>query len=59
MLTVPLMMLGLGLRPKAAIPTSLAIAFVAGIVGAAGYIATGFDRLWSLPPLILGSIVGA
>jgi uncharacterized protein len=58
-LMVPVMMLGLGLRPKVAIPTSLAVTFFTGIVGAAGYIATGFDRLWSLPPLIVGSIVGA
>ena len=59
MLMVPVMMLGLGLRLKVAIPTSLAVTFFTGIVGAAGYIATGFDRLWSLPPLIVGSIVGA
>lgn len=58
-LMVPLMMLGLGLRPKVAIPTSLAVTFFTGIMGAAGYIATGFDRLWSLPPLIVGSIAGA
>lgn len=58
-LMVPLMMIGLGLRPKIAIPTSLAVTFFTGIVGAAGYIATGFDRLWSLPPLIVGSIIGA
>jgi uncharacterized membrane protein YfcA len=58
-LMVPLMMVGLGLRPKVAIPTSLAVTFFTGIVGAAGYIATGFDRLFSLPPLIVGSILGA
>lgn len=58
-LMVPLMMLGLSLRPKTAIATSLAVTFFTGIVGATGYIATGFDRLSSLPPLIVGSIVGA
>jgi uncharacterized membrane protein YfcA len=58
-LMVPLMMLGLGLRPKVAIPTSLAVTFFTGIVGATGYVMTGFDRLSSVPPLIVGSIVGA
>ena len=58
-LMVPLMILGLGLRPKNAIPTSLAVTFFTGIVGASGYLATGFDKLSSLPPLILGSILGA
>ena len=34
----------------------------AGIVGAAGYVATGFrdvQDLLSLPPLIIGSVIGA
>lgn len=58
-LMVPLMIIGLGLRPKVAIPTSLAVTFFTGIVGAAGYLATGFDKLSSLPLLIVGSILGA
>lgn len=58
-LMVPLMVLGLGLRPKVAIATSLAVAFFTGVVGAGGYIATGFTGFSSLPPLIIGSIVGA
>lgn len=58
-LMVPLMVLGLGLRPKIAIATSLSVVFFTGLVGAAGYIATGFTQLLSLPPLIAGSIAGA
>lgn len=58
-LMVPLMVLGMGLRPKVAIATSLAVAFFTGVVGAAGYIATGFGDFSSLPPLVAGSIVGA
>lgn len=58
-LMVPLMVLALGVRPKVAIATSLAVAFFTGLVGTAGYVATGFDDFSSLPPLILGSIVGA
>jgi uncharacterized membrane protein YfcA len=56
---VPLMMLGMGLGTKRAISTSLAVVMFAGIVGSIGYIATGFSDLVSLPPLILGSMVGA
>src|SRR3954469_14812369 len=56
---VPLMMLGMGLGTKKAISTSLAVVMFAGIVGSIGYIATGFSDLVSLPPLILGSMVGA
>ena len=58
-LTVPLLIFGLGLNPKTAISTSLIVTLSVGVVGAAGYIATGFDRLSSLPPLIVGSIIGA
>lgn len=58
-LMVPLMVLGLGLRTKVAIATSLAITFCTGVVGSIGYIATGFDQFASLPPLVIGSIVGA
>lgn len=58
-LMVPLMVLGLGLRTKVAIATSLVITFCTGVVGSIGYIATGFDQFASLPPLVIGSIVGA
>ncbi len=58
-LMTPLMVFGLGLRVKTAMATSLAITIFTGIVGSAGYIATGFDRLSSLPPLIAGAILGA
>jgi uncharacterized protein len=58
-MTVPLMIFGLGLNPKTAISTSLIVTLSVGVVGAAGYIATGFDRLSSLPPLIVGSMIGA
>jgi uncharacterized protein len=50
---------GFGLNPKTAISTSLIITLSVGVVGAAGYIAAGFDRLSSLPPLIVGSMIGA
>ena len=59
---VPLMVLGMGLTTKRAVSTSLAVIMFTGIVGAAGYIATGFrdtQQLLSLPPLILGSVIGA
>ena len=58
-LLVPLMILGWGLQTKTAISTSLAIVLFTGIIGAAGYIATGFEDLLSLPPLIVGSMLGA
>jgi uncharacterized protein len=58
-LTVPLMIWGFGLPPKTAVSTSLAVTLFIGIVGAAGYIAAGFDRLSGLPPLIVGSMLGA
>jgi uncharacterized membrane protein YfcA len=59
---VPLMVLGMGLTTKRAISTSLAVVMFTGIVGAAGYVATGFrdvQDLLSLPPLIIGSVIGA
>jgi uncharacterized protein len=59
---VPLMVLGMGLTTKGAVSTSLAVVMFTGIIGAAGYVATGFrdpQDLLSLPPLIIGSIIGA
>jgi uncharacterized membrane protein YfcA len=59
---VPLMVLGMGIATKRAISTSLAVILFTGIVGATGYIATGFrgaEDLLSLPPLIVGSMIGA
>jgi uncharacterized protein len=59
---VPLMVLGMGLTTKRAVSTSLAVVMFTGIVGAAGYVATGFrdvQELLSLPPLIVGSVIGA
>jgi hypothetical protein len=59
---VPLMVLGMGLGTKRAVSTSLAVVMFTGLVGAAGYIATGFrdpEQLLSLPPLIVGSMLGA
>ena len=59
---VPLMVLGMGLTTKRAVSTSLAVVMFTGIVGATGYIVTGFrdpQQLLALPPLIIGSVVGA
>jgi uncharacterized membrane protein YfcA len=56
---VPLMILGLDVRPKSAIATSLIVVLCTGVVAAVGYIATGFHQFSALPPLILGSILGA
>ena len=59
---VPLMVLGMGLTTKGSVSTSLAVVMFTGIVGAAGYVATGFrdmQDLLSLPPLIVGSVIGA
>ncbi len=59
---VPLMVLGMGLTTKWAVSTSLAVVMFTGIVGAAGYVATGFrdpQQLLSLTPLIIGSVIGA
>lgn len=59
---VPLMVLGMGLGTKQAVSTSLAVVMFTGIIGSAGYIATGFrdpEQLLGLPPLIVGSMIGA
>ena len=58
-LMVPLMVLGLGMRTKAAVSTSLVVALAIGTVGTAGYLTTGFGRLSELLPLIVGSVIGA
>jgi len=58
-LMTPLMVLGLGLGLKTAMATSLATAIFTGIVGSAGYVVAGFDRFSSLPPLIVGAVLGA
>jgi uncharacterized protein len=48
------------LDTKRAVSTSLTVVLFVAIVGAAGYIATGFrEELLSLPPLIVGSMLGA
>lgn len=56
---VPLMILGLDVRPKSAIATSLIVVLCTGVVAAVGYVATGFHQFSALPPLIVGSILGA
>ena len=56
---VPLMVLGFGVRTKTAVSTSLAVVLFTALVGATGYILTGFGELLSLPPLIVGAIAGA
>lgn len=56
---VPLMVLGMGLKTKRAVSTSLAVVLFAGLVGATGYLIAGFDNLLALPPLIVGSMIGA
>ncbi|HET7479584.1 MAG TPA: sulfite exporter TauE/SafE family protein [Rubrobacteraceae bacterium] len=59
---VPLMVLGMGIGTKQAVSTSLAVIMFTGVVGATGYIVTGFrgaEELLSLPPLIIGSMIGA
>jgi uncharacterized protein len=58
-LTIPLLIFGFGLNPKTAISTSLVVTLLISIVGAAGYVAAGFDRFAGLPPLIVGSMIGA
>jgi uncharacterized protein len=58
-LTVPLLIFGFGLDPKTAISTSLVVTLLVGVLGAAGYFVAGFERLSGLPPLIVGSIIGA
>ena len=59
---VPLMVLGMGLTTKRAVSTSLAVVMFTGLVGAVGYVVTGFrdvQDLLSLPPLIIGAVIGA
>jgi uncharacterized membrane protein YfcA len=56
---VPLMVLGLSIPTKRAISTSLAVIFVTSIVASLGYIAAGFADLFSLVPLVIGSMIGA
>ncbi len=56
---VPLLILGLGLKTKQAVSTSLAVVTVTATVGLLGYLYAGFDELSTLPPLIIGSIFGA
>ena len=56
---VPLMVLGFGLGVKTAVSTSLAVVMFTSFVGASGYILTGFSDVLSLPPLVVGAIVGA
>ncbi|MDQ4106642.1 MAG: sulfite exporter TauE/SafE family protein [Actinomycetota bacterium] len=56
---VPLMVLGLGLEVKTAVSTSLAIVLFTSLVGASGYLLTGFSDVLRLPPLVIGAIVGA
>jgi uncharacterized protein len=59
-LLVPLMVLGFGSSTKTASSNSLAIIFSIGVVGSAAYLATGYSYLLSsLPPLIVGALVGA
>lgn len=58
-LMVPLMILGFSLSTKRAVSTSLAVVLITGIVASVGYIATGFSDLLSLPPIVVGSMVGA
>src|SRR5829696_2734531 len=55
---VPLMVLGFGLSTKRAVSTSLAVTLCMGVMASIGYIATGFGDLLSLPPLIVGSVLG-
>ncbi len=58
-LTVPLLIFGFGLDPKTAISTSLVVTLLVGVLGATGYFVAGFDQLSGLPPLIVGSMLGA
>ena len=56
---VPLLILGFGLSTKRAVSTSLAVILATAIVASVGYLATGFSDYLSLPPLVVGSMVGA
>ena len=56
--TVPLMVLGFGLTMKRAVSTGLVVTLCTGVVASVGYLTIGFGDLLSLPPLILGSLLG-
>lgn len=56
---VPLLVLGFGAEVKTAVSTSLAVVLALALVGAAGYLLTGFEDILTLPPLVVGAIVGA
>lgn len=56
---VPLLILGFGLSTKRAVSTSLAVILATAVVASIGYLATGFSDYLSLPPLVVGSMVGA
>lgn len=56
---VPLMVLGFGMEVKTAVSTSLAVVLFTSLVGASGYLLTGFDRVLELPVLVVGAIAGA
>jgi uncharacterized protein len=56
---VPLLVLGLGLRLKAAVATSLVVVLLTSVASAVGYVATGFQRFPILVPLVVGAVVGA
>lgn len=58
-LTIPLLTFGFGLNTKTAISSSLVVTLAISIVGATGYIVAGFDKFAGLPPLIVGSMIGA
>lgn len=58
-LLVPLLVLGLGLKTKQAVSTSLAVVTFTAVVGVLGYLYFGFDEIATLPPLVVGSILGA
>jgi uncharacterized membrane protein YfcA len=55
---VPLLVLGLRLRQKAAVATSLAVVVFTSVAGAAGYTASGFHQFLALSPLIVGAVLG-
>jgi uncharacterized membrane protein YfcA len=59
-LLIPLMVLGFGSSTKTASSNSLATIFFIGLIGSAAYLVTGYSYLLkSLPPLIVGALVGA
>ena len=56
---VPLLVLGLGLRLKAAVATSLVVGLLTSVAGTIGYFASGFHQFSALPPLIAEAVLGA